>query len=124
MLRVPFKLDPRSLNLRCEILKPTNEKTSTRNTLGRFYSMYKRWFAWIPMGGRDTELADQDMSTSMRRILLMRDDAIESGWAIRYPTVDGKIYQISNIDVFDDADRRYMTAIVGIRNSASVVEID
>lgn len=121
MLRVPFKLDPRSLNLRCDLLRPTNEQTSTRNTRGNFTSYATRWFTWIHMGGQDRDLNDQDLSISQKWVLVRRDDTIQVGWAIRYPATTGTVYQITAIDVFDEADRRYMMLKVQVKNSSTVV---
>lgn len=124
MLRytIPFKLDPRRLNLKCDILRPSSTKTATRNSKGEFvvYAA-NRWFGWLQIGGTESENGHQDVSVSTRRIFLRRDDRIESGWAIRYPKTTGDVFQIYAIDVFEDGDRRYMTAVVDIKNSATVV---
>lgn len=124
MLRVPFVLDPRNLKLKCDILRPNSTKTATGNTLGS-YSVYQsnRWFNFIDIGGQDQDLLMQDLSTQKKRTLHFRNDTIEVGWAIRYPKTNGDVYQITDIDVFDEADRRYMSFVVEKRNSATVVEI-
>lgn len=122
MLRVPFILDPRNLKLKCDILRPNDQKTATGNTRGNF-SVYQsnRWFNWIDVGGQDQDLLMQDLSKQKKRTLHFRNDTIEVGWAIRYPKTSGDIYQITDIDVFDEADRRYMSFVVEKRNAATVV---
>ena len=125
MLRNPFRTDPRRLNLRCEILQPTNERTETRNTLGRFYVVGKRWFGEIHLGGEDRDYGEQDVAIGTRRILLRRDDTIQPGWAIRYPVGEsGEVLQIQTVDILDNCDRQYMTARVEVRRSVTVVDMD
>lgn len=122
MLRVPFVLDPRNLKLKCDILRPNDQKTATGNTRGNF-SVYQsnRWFNWIDVGGQDQDLLMQDLSSQKKRTLHFRNDTVEVGWAIRYPKSTGDIYQITDIDVYDEADRRYMSFVVEKRNAATVV---
>lgn len=122
MLRVPFKLDYRRLNLRCDILQPTTEKLATRNTKGLFKVVATRWFGWIDLSGIDQDLNFQDSSTTKKRILIRRDDTIQPGWAIRYPAdSSGSAYQITDITVFEEADRRFTSAVVMLRNSLTTI---